>query len=55
MADFVILGGGVYGAGVAWELACRGAEVHLLEAKTIAGGASGGLEHMVRWFDKYLK
>lgn len=43
MADFVIVGGGVYGVGAAWELAKRGAEVHLLEAKTIAGGASGGL------------
>ena len=43
MADFVIVGGGVYGCGVAWELAKRGAEVLLLEAKTIASGASGGL------------
>lgn len=43
MADFVIIGGGGYGAGVAWELARRGADVHLLEAKTIACGASGGL------------
>jgi sarcosine oxidase, subunit beta len=41
--DFVIVGGGVYGAGVAWELAKRGAEVLLLEARQIAGGASGGL------------
>lgn len=24
--DFVIVGGGVYGAGVAWELAKRGSE-----------------------------
>lgn len=43
MADFVIVGGGVYGCGVAWELAKRGAEVLLLEANRIAGGASGGL------------
>ena len=43
MADFVIIGGGGYGAGVAWELARRGADVHLLEAKKIASGASGGL------------
>ncbi len=41
--DFVIVGGGVYGAGVAWELAKRGAEVVLLEALQIADGASGGL------------
>ena len=43
MADFVIIGGGVYGCGVAWELARRGADVCLLEAQTIASGASGGL------------
>lgn len=43
MPDFVIVGGGVYGCGVAWELAKRGAEVHLLEARTVASGASGGL------------
>ena len=41
--DFVIVGGGVYGAGVAWELAKRGAEVVLLEALQIADGASGGV------------
>lgn len=41
--DFVIVGGGVYGAGVAWELVRRGAEVVLVEARQIAGGASGGL------------
>ena len=40
--DYVIIGGGVYGAGVAWELARRGADVLLLEANTIASGASGG-------------
>jgi glycine/D-amino acid oxidase-like deaminating enzyme len=31
--DFVIVGGGVYGAGVAWDLAKRRAEVMLLEAR----------------------
>jgi sarcosine oxidase, subunit beta len=41
--DFVVVGGGVYGAGVAWELARRGAEVILIEAQQIASGASGGL------------
>jgi sarcosine oxidase subunit beta len=41
--DFVIVGGGVYGAGVAWELAKRGADVLVLEAGEIASGASGGL------------
>ena len=43
MSDFVIVGGGVYGCGVAWHLAKQGAEVLLLEADDIASGASGGL------------
>ncbi|MEM7335656.1 MAG: FAD-dependent oxidoreductase, partial [Chloroflexota bacterium] len=43
MADFVIIGGGIYGCGTAWELAKLGAEVVLLEASSIASGASGGL------------
>ena len=42
MAEIVIVGGGVYGAAVAWELSSRGAEVLLIEAKHIASGASGG-------------
>lgn len=42
-ADFVIVGGGIYGAATAWELASRGAEVAVLEARDIAAGASGGL------------
>lgn len=41
--DYIIVGGGIYGAGVAHELAQRGAEVLLLEANSIADGASGGL------------
>jgi len=43
MADYVIVGGGIYGCAVAWELAKRGADVMLLEARSIASGASGGL------------
>jgi sarcosine oxidase subunit beta len=40
--DFVVMGGGVYGCAAAWELARRGARVTVLEARTIASGASGG-------------
>ena len=40
--DFVIVGGGIYGCSVAWEIARRGGKVLLLEANTIAAGASGG-------------
>lgn len=42
MTEFVIIGGGVYGASVAWWLARHGAEVRLLEAKKIGNGASAG-------------
>ena len=42
MAEFVIIGGGVYGAGVAYWLAKQGADVHLLESKRIGNGASAG-------------
>lgn len=38
----LIIGGGVYGAAVAWHLARRGEAVELLEAQTVASGASGG-------------
>ena len=43
MAEYIIVGGGIYGCAVAWELARRGADVRLLEARKIASGASGGL------------
>lgn len=38
----VIVGGGVYGCAVAWNLARSGTEVLLLEAAEVASGASGG-------------
>ena len=41
-AEDVIVGAGVYGSAVALELARRGRDVLVLEAGTIAGGASGG-------------
>ncbi|WP_193187125.1 NAD(P)/FAD-dependent oxidoreductase [Nisaea sediminum] len=42
MSKHIIVGGGVYGAAVAWHLASRGESVELIEAGTIASGASGG-------------
>ncbi|TQN33365.1 glycine/D-amino acid oxidase-like deaminating enzyme [Haloactinospora alba] len=38
----VIVGGGIHGCATAWYLARQGADVHLLEAATVASGASGG-------------
>ncbi|WP_165547194.1 NAD(P)/FAD-dependent oxidoreductase [Kribbella sindirgiensis] len=40
--DFVVVGGGVYGAALAYELVVRGASVTLLEAGRLATRASGG-------------
>lgn len=40
--DFVIVGGGIYGASLAHDLSHAGKSVLLLEAGEIAGGASGG-------------
>jgi len=42
LAEYVIIGGGVYGAGVAYWLSQAGAGVRLLEAKKIGNGASAG-------------
>lgn len=42
MADYVIIGGGVYGVATAWHLARQGASVIVIERKTVASGASGG-------------
>ena len=43
MRDYIIIGGGIYGCALAWNLAKRGESVQLLEARDIACGASGGL------------
>jgi glycine/D-amino acid oxidase-like deaminating enzyme len=39
--DVVVVGGGLLGAATAYWLARRGADVTLIEAQTLAGGASG--------------
>lgn len=43
LTDVVIVGGGVYGSAVAYELSCAGLGVVLLERDEIASGASGGV------------
>ena len=42
MADFVVVGAGVYGAGVALHLAEAGADVVVLDSREVATQASGG-------------
>ena len=41
-SEVVIIGGGIYGTSLAYQLACAGKTVTLLEAGEIACGASGG-------------
>ncbi|MGO4671044.1 NAD(P)/FAD-dependent oxidoreductase [Bosea sp. 2RAB26] len=41
-SEIVIVGGGIYGTSLAYQLASAGKTVTLLEAGEIAGGASGG-------------
>jgi sarcosine oxidase subunit beta len=40
--DHLVVGAGIVGAAVAWELASRGREVLVLEREIVAAGASGG-------------
>jgi sarcosine oxidase subunit beta len=48
-AEFVVIGGGIMGASIAWNLARRGAgRVLLLERATIAAGASGRTGALLR-------
>lgn len=42
MAENLIIGGGVYGTAVSWELVRHGAGSHLLESSRIGAGASSG-------------
>ena len=43
LPEYVVVGGGIYGTGLAWELGRRGARVLLVEADAVASGASGGV------------
>jgi glycine/D-amino acid oxidase-like deaminating enzyme len=48
-ADVVVVGGGIMGTSIAWQLATRGAgRVVLLERETIAAGASGRTGALLR-------
>ncbi|ALM82864.1 FAD-binding oxidoreductase [Bordetella sp. N] len=44
-ADYVIVGAGIFGTALAWNLVGAGASVTVLERRTVASGASGGPGH----------
>ncbi len=43
IADFTVLGGGIFGLSIAWTLTQRGAQIRLIEASQIGAGSSGGI------------
>ncbi len=53
--DVIVIGGGVTGAGVARDLALRGASVLLLEQHDWGGGTSGASSWMIHGGPRYLE
>jgi len=53
--DVLILGGGINGAGIARDLAMRGAKVALLEQRHFASGTSGKNSQLIHGGLRYLK
>ena len=53
MVDAVVIGGGVTGCGVAWDLALRGLSVTLLERGGLAAGTSGRFHGLVHSGARY--
>ena len=48
VADVIVIGAGVQGASLAYQLACRGARVVVVERSTVAAGATGRSSGLVR-------
>ncbi|MDD2943481.1 MAG: glycerol-3-phosphate dehydrogenase/oxidase [bacterium] len=53
--DLVVIGGGINGAGIAWEAALRGMRVALLEKADFGSGASSGCFKIVHGGVRYLQ
>ena len=53
MRDVIVVGGGVTGCGVAWDLALRGVSVVLLEQGGLASGTSGRFHGLVHSGARY--
>ncbi len=53
MRDVIVVGGGVTGCGVAWDLALRGVDVTLLEQGGLASGTTGRFHGLVHSGARY--
>ncbi|MEB3102267.1 glycerol-3-phosphate dehydrogenase/oxidase [Ferviditalea candida] len=53
--DLLVIGGGITGAGIAWDAAVRGMKVGLLEMGDFASGTSGKSTKLVHGGLRYLK
>jgi glycerol-3-phosphate dehydrogenase len=53
MTDVIVIGGGVTGCGVAWDLSLRGLAVVLLERGSLASGSSGRFHGLVHSGARY--
>ncbi|MGA2640914.1 MAG: FAD-dependent oxidoreductase [Spirochaetia bacterium] len=53
MIDVIVIGGGVTGCGVAWDLSLRGLRVALLERGNLASGSSGRFHGLVHSGARY--
>ena len=54
MIDVIVVGGGVTGLGVAWDLSLRGLRVVLLERASLASGTSGRFHGLVHSGARYV-
>jgi glycerol-3-phosphate dehydrogenase len=52
--DLVVIGGGITGAGIAWDAALRGLTVALIEKEDFGSGTSGGSSKLVHAGIRYL-
>lgn len=53
--DLLVIGGGITGAGIAWDASCRGMATGLLAMDDFASGASGGSAKLMHGGLHYLK
>src|SRR5690606_6326081 len=53
--DLLVIGGGINGAGIAWDAALRGLKVALVEKKDFGGATSAGCFKIVHGGMRYLQ